>query len=342
MKSKRLFITVCSLLCFAVFITLGNGLAAEKAKKLELKFAQVVYPAPCAHMDAVERIAKKVTEQTKGRITFKLFGPELADYVELNEMVMRGTIDMELNVQAPTYDKRWNAMDLPYLVSTYTEAKKHYGPGGFMDQILGSWASATNKVWLGTWIQGFRGVSLKSRAATTPEEAKGLKIRVPPAVIFDHYWRALGFSPVLIPYSEVPTAISTGVVDGQAGGGPFQAYTLVRDINKYYIWYHDSLEAWGFAINADTWKKLDSADQQIIKAAVDEEVLLRVKGAEEEDRTYLKKLEDHGWTCIDLENYPEKMKRSKELCREVWKVMDDVVGKDVINEIRTKVKEAGL
>ena len=306
-------------------------------KKHKLKIAQTLYPAPSAHMESIQNIADEVTKQTNGRISFKVYGPELGDWAELNEMVNRGDIDMMLSPMSASYDPRWNVTFAPYIVTNYKEAKIAFGPGGFMDEMFKGWAKDVNMQWMGTWIQGFAGVSLSTAAATTPEEAKGIKIRTPPIAAFECYWKKLGFTPSLIPYSEVPTAISTGVVDGQAGGGPFQTYSCCRDLNKYFVYYRDYLEVWGYTFNLDKWNELEADDQQLIQGIVNKEVLKRVEGAEKEDMAYLKKLEDHGLKVVDVADSPDKLTGSRDTCRECWSELDKLVGKVWMDKIRKKV-----
>jgi TRAP-type C4-dicarboxylate transport system substrate-binding protein len=288
-------------------------------------------------MDSIERIAEKTTLKTNGRIKFKVYGPELADWTELNEMVIRGDIDMMLCPLSPSYDPRWNATYTPYIVTTYEEAKEAFGRNGFMDKMFKEWAKDVNMHYLGTWLQGFSGVSLSKKAATTKEEAKGIKIRTPPIAAFECYWQALGFTPALIPYSEVPTAISTGIVDGQAGGGPFQTYSCCRDLNKYFVFYRDFVELWGYTVNLKQWNQIDESDQKIIKDIVIEEVEARIENAEKEDMEYMQKLRDHGLTVVDLADQPDKLKNARDTARTCWEKMDKIVGKEWMDEIREAV-----
>lgn len=329
--------TICLFLLtvFFSFAITSQGMAA--GKKHKLKIAQTVFPKGSAHMESIERIAKQVSEQTDGRITFKIYGPELADWSELNEMVNRGFIDIMLSPMSPSFDPRWNATYTPYIVTTYDKAKSAFGNGGFMDEMFKTWANDVNMVWLGTWLQGFTGVSLSERPAMDAEQAKGIKIRTPPIAAFECYWDALGFTPSLIPYSEVPTAISTGVVDGQAGGGPFQTYNCCRDLNKYFVFYRDSVELWGYTINKDTWNKLAPADQKIVQAIVSKEANTRVDGAEKEDMDYMQKLRDHGLEVVDLADHPELLKKAKDAGRTCWTKLDNIVGKVWMDKIRRAV-----
>lgn len=335
MKSMSKHLVVLLVAMCVVVGMLQPAMAGQKKHKLRI--AQTIYPSPSAHMDSINAIAAEITERTDGRIKFKIYGPELGDWAELNEMVNRGDIDMMLSPLSATYDPRWNVSFAPYIVTNYEEAKKTFGPGGFMDGIFSEWAKDVNMKWMGTWIQGFAGVSLSTRAATTVAEAKGIKVRTPPIAAFECYWKKLGFTPSLIPYSEVPTAISTGVVDGQAGGGPFQAYSCCRDLNKYFVYYRDYLEVWGFTMNLDKWNELDGADQKLFNEVVSAQVLKRVKGAEAEDMEYLKKLEEKGLTVVDLADNPKRLAEARDECRECWAELDKLVGKEWMDKIRQHV-----
>lgn len=320
------------------FFAVAPASSENSLPKVTWKFAEPAFPKGSDRMNSCERIAKAVAERTDNKFKLTLFGPELGDWVEVDEMVMRGTIDMTLNSMTANYDPRWNIIFCPYIVSTYEEAGKAYGPGGFLNKMFTGWAKDSSMHWLGTWIQGFAGVSLSTRPATTPEEAKGIKIRVPPIAAFECYWKALGFIPALIPYSEVPTAISTKMVDGQAGGGPFQTWSCCRDLNKYFVWYRDYMDPCGYVANIDSWNALPKEYKKILKEEVSKEVMMRIKDAEMWDRKYLKKLEEeHGFVVVDMAEHPEKLAAAKNAARKCWKVMDDLVGKIWMDKVREYV-----
>lgn len=335
MKAK----TVLSICAMALGLTLGLGnIDAQAAtKKHELKITHTTLPAPSDSRSAIEEFAERITKETDGRITFKVYGIELGDYLATNEMLLRGEIDISLDPVATTFDPRWAAMQFPYVVTDYDGAADVFGPSGFMNDLFKQWASEKGMHWLGTWMQGFTGVSINS-AATTPAEAKGIKIRSTPIGLVQHVYRNLGFEVSILPYSEVPTAISTGVVDGQAGGGPAQSWNLVRDLNKYYIHYRDSIELWGMIVNADTWAKLEADDQKLIQDVANEIMQARVLKAEEEENQYMKDLADHGLTVIDLIDFPEKLATSVELGRKTWDRMEETIGKEAMDAIRKNVK----
>lgn len=323
--------------CLCVGFLWGMIPRSSTADPITLKLAQTVYEAPSAHTDSVTRIAEEVAKRTDGRIAFRIFGPELGDWTQINDLLKSGGIDMALN-PISTDDPRWNINFCPYIVATYSEAREMFGPGSVLvEEMYKVWAEENNTIWLGTWIQGFTGVSLSTRPATTPEEADGLKIRVPPMEVIECYWEALGFTPMAIPFSDVPEAIQMGVVDGQAGGGPFQTYACCRDLNKYFVFYRDIVEVWAYTFNLEKWTMLTAEDQQIIQDVVNEEVLRRMDEAKQEDENYLQKLREYGLTVVDLADTPEKLQAAQERARTCWDSMDEVVGKQWMDKLRAIV-----
>ena len=65
------------------------------------------------------------------------------------------------------------------------------------------------------WDNGFRQITTSTKAINTPDDLKGMKLRVPVSPLFTSMFRALGTSPTAINFVEVYTALQTKVVDGQ-------------------------------------------------------------------------------------------------------------------------------
>ncbi|WP_144186072.1 DctP family TRAP transporter solute-binding subunit [Elioraea rosea] len=65
---------------------------------------------------------------------------------------------------------------------------------------------------------GVRHFTNSKRALNTPEDLRGLKIRVQPAPVFLRLVEAFGASPSAIDWAELPAALAQGTVDGQENG----------------------------------------------------------------------------------------------------------------------------
>ena len=335
---RKQIVALTCVLALALTCGIFTPKAQAGTKKHTLKVVHTTLAAPSPPRTAIDELAERVTKETNGRIKFRVYGIELGDFQEISEMLMRGEVDMMLDPVTTTFDPRWAALQFPYLVTDYSQAAEIFGPDGFMNGLFKTWADEKGMFWLGTWMQGFTGVSLNS-PATTPEEAKGIKIRSSPLGLIQYIYRNLGFEIAVLPYNEVPMAISTGIVSGQAGGGPAQTWNAVRDLNKYYVHYRSDLELWGFVMNKNSWNNLEEDDQQLIQGIINEIVAKRVKEAEAEEQGYMKKLTDHGLTVIDLIDQPEKLARATELGRQTWPMMEEIIGKETMDVIRASLKK---
>lgn len=335
---KRQIVTLACVMALALACGIFTKDAQAGTKKHTFKIVHTTLAAPSPPRDAIDEMAERVTKGTDGRITFKIYGAELADYLEVNEMVMRGEVDILWDAISTNFEPRFAAMQFPYLVTDYGQAAQVHGPDGFMSNLFRKIADDNGMVWLGTWVQGLTGLSL-NHAVTTPEEAKGVKIRSTPVGLIKDVYRNIGFDVAIIPYNEVPTAITTGVVEGQAGGGPAQTWNLVRDINKFYIHDRSNMETWGVIMNKDSWNSLEEDDQKLIQGIINEILIRRFSEAEADEKAYMKKLTDHGLTVIDLGDYPEKLAVYTELGRKTWPMMEEIIGKEAMDTIVNSLKK---
>ena len=65
------------------------------------------------------------------------------------------------------------------------------------------------------------------------DDIQGLKLRVPPSPIQVSTWNAIGAAPASMNFSELYTALQTGVVDGQEGPASLAKTTRLYEVQKY-------------------------------------------------------------------------------------------------------------
>ena len=68
---------------------------------------------------------------------------------------------------------------------------------------------------LAVWENGFRNITNNKRPITTPQDLEGVKLRTPSGQWRVKMFQAYGANPTPMSFSEVFTALQTGVVDGQ-------------------------------------------------------------------------------------------------------------------------------
>ena len=91
-------------------------------------------------------------------------------------------------------------------------------------------------------------------------------------------------------------------------------------------------------MNLDIWNKLSEEDQIIIKEACMKKSLQSFEEARNEDAKYMKMMSDAGIKVI-VPTDEQLAKISTMARQQVWPVMDDIIGKEIMDEMR---KRAGL
>jgi TRAP-type C4-dicarboxylate transport system substrate-binding protein len=104
-------------------------------------------------------------------------------------------------------------MNGPYFAETLEEvAKLRKAPTvvKWQEELAGKFGL---KVLSFNWVQGYRHF-FTNRPVKTPEDLKGLRIRTPPAPIWQESIRALGAVPVAMAFSEMYPGLQQKAIDG--------------------------------------------------------------------------------------------------------------------------------
>ncbi len=137
---------------------------------------------------------------------------------QLLETCYFGVIEMiQINSSVvTTVDPAYSMLDLPYLfVSEEHHKEVLYGPIGqkFLNRL-----ESKGLLGLGFYGTGFRNLFYKQDSGKppveTPEDLRGLKIRVMESPIMIDSINAMGASATPVPFSELFQGLKTGVVDG--------------------------------------------------------------------------------------------------------------------------------
>jgi TRAP-type C4-dicarboxylate transport system substrate-binding protein len=105
------------------------------------------------------------------------------------------------------------------------------------------------------------------RPIRTPDDLKGLKMRVQPSKIQRDTYEAFGAIPTPIAFSEVYTALQTGVVDG-ADHAPVDMLELkMYQVTKYLTLTRHFSIIGVLIVGQKFMNKLTDADKEIVRAA---------------------------------------------------------------------------
>jgi len=358
MKERRLLILTSICLILVLFtISLLSACAkptpapapapAPAGKTYNWRMAQAIADPENIRPRAADMFIKLVGEKSKGRIKITgYWGDQLGDWTVMNELVSKGSLEIVMEGRFPGLDKRLNAEFVNSLFFDWASAAKAFKePGGWMNKVMEPIDTAVNMKLLAVLNPGFVGVGMKQGKVPSIaskdawfKDAGNIKIRCEPSKLMEKYSEAMGFKVQVIPYSELYTALQTGVVEGWIGGALPDSY-IWADILKHFINTRDRIDNENFMINLPLWKTLDKADQDILSAAAIEVQNWQWDQAEKEEKDWETKAKAKGMEIINLpkEIMDEIIKRDRDI---EWTYAEkELVGKETMDAIR---KAAGM
>ena len=144
------------------------------------------------------------------------------------------------------------------------------------------------------WDNGIRHVSHLSKSITTPADLEGVKIRTPPDQMTVDIFEALGANPAPLAFSELPTALQSGVFDGQENPLTNIYSSKIHEITKYITLTGHKYESTPVVAGLAWWSGLDEAAQACALQATQEAGKLQREMSLEADTTLIPKMEAEG------------------------------------------------
>ena len=303
---------------------------AAFAKTVEFKFAHSGSLEHQYHIGA-EYFKKLVEEKSGGEMKVTIFPQgQLGGERDLAEGVRMGTV--EIGSASPGnmagFAPELELFGVPFLFQTkkqvYTALDGEVGE--YFNKIL----LDKGFVNLAYWEVGFRNMTNNVRPVKTPEDMKGLKIRVQESKIKVELIKSLGAIPTPIPFGELYSALQQKVVDGQEN--PIATIYSMKfyEVQKYVsLTYHTYEPAMVFA-NPRWFNSLSPKHQQILReASIETAVYQRAKLAEL-DAERMDTMKKAG---VQIEEKPD-LKAFAEVTKDLYKVLGDTIPVEMMEKVR--------
>ena len=266
--------------------------AAPLAAQTEIKFGHVGEPGSLFAASA-EEFAKRANAKLGGKAKVVVYGSsQLGGDKELLQKLKLGTVDIALpsTVMSSEADL-FGVFEMPYLVKDREHMKKIEKEVFW--KSLAPAAEAKGLKVIAVWENGYRHITNSRRPINKPADLQGIKLRVPEGKWRVKMFQTYGANPSPMKFSEVFTALQTGVMDGQEN--PFtQIYSAkFQEVQKFlsltghvYTPAYATMGAKKWAgLPADVRKTLEQVAKETQgfvyeKAAKDDEELLgKIKSA---------------------------------------------------------------
>ena len=182
---------------------------------------------------------------------------------------------------------------------------------------------------------GFRQITTRNKPINSPADLKGFKIRLPVAPMPIAMFKHLGASPTAINFSEVYSALQTGLVDGQENPLVVIDTAKLFEVEKYCSLTNHQWACYHVAFNANVWKKMPQDLRDMTEAAFDDAALKERKDWQTTTDSLVAALKSKGMTFIQPDTAPFRAELSKtgffpevkaKIGDQAWALLEKYVG----------------
>jgi tripartite ATP-independent transporter DctP family solute receptor len=259
----------------------------------EIKLGHVGEPGSIFAVSS-EEFARRANAKLGNKAKVVVFGSsQLGGDKELLQKLKLGTVDMAVpsTVMSSEVDL-FGVFEMPYLVKDRAHMAR-IEKELFWPKIAPETEKKGLKV-LAVWENGYRHVTNSKRPINVPDDLKGLKLRVPEGKWRVKMFQAYGANPSPMKFSEVFTALQTGVMDAQEN--PFtQIYSAkFQEVQKYLsLTGHVYTPAYAI-VGSKKFATLPADVRKILEDTAKETQAFVYEYAEKDDTALLEKLKAAG------------------------------------------------
>ncbi len=267
---------------------------SQQKKVTVLKLAHGLDPSHPVHK-AMEFMAQRISEKSHGSMRMDIYPSEqLGSERECLELLQIGSLGLT-KVSSSVLEgfvPSFSVFSLPYLFRD-DEHKNKVLRGDIGRSLLLS----SEKYWLRGlcyYDSGSRSFYTKDKPVLSPDDLKGLKIRVQESKTSLKMVKALGGSPTPISWGELYTALQQGVVDGAENNPPSFHLSRHYEVCKYFSLDEHTSVPDVLLISTHIWNKLSDDQKRIVQEAADESALYEAKLWKDATDTALKAVQEGG------------------------------------------------
>lgn len=269
--------TTLKTMIVAMALTLGQ--TASASAQTTIRYAHVGSEGDIQYWYA-EELAKRVAEQTEGRVTVQVFpNSQLGGAQETVDGVRSGAIPLahhEFGSLATLFpDIAAFAAPFAYRDGRHAMAATDPQSSEVMQDLAEQMVEQSNVRIIGRLYRGARQMTA-NKAVYGPEDLAGERFRGVPLQLWTTMITGMGAIPTPVEVAELPTALMTGMVIGQEN-----PLTMINANKLYEVQTHVMLtghmqNVLPVFINEGVWQSLSEEDREILSevaAAVGEETL---------------------------------------------------------------------
>jgi tripartite ATP-independent transporter DctP family solute receptor len=323
----------------ALVLLLSAPLLAWAQAPIQLKAGSGVGPGNPVN-DALLDLARMLDQKSGGKLKLDVVmsnGLAKGEAAHL-EGAQLGTIDIVPIGSAPIggmFDAVYQALDLPFFWSSREQVWKVMdGPIG--QELLRRMDAKGVRGFCfgGGW--GFRNMMVNKRPIYTPEDMKGLTMRVQESPAYVAFMKALGANPVPMPYVEVYLAMKQGTIDGME----LPSFTMTSDkfqeVTKYYSLTRHSYPPIGYFMNLKRYQSLPPDLQKVVGESMQQTCAVHRRYEVEREKQDYDVMKKAGTQINEVKD----LKAFQALVKPVYASVEQQVGNEFMGRLTTAAAQA--
>jgi C4-dicarboxylate-binding protein DctP len=255
MKKVAKYVTsgVAMLVAAAMVLALVGTVSAAPIK---IRFSHVVSPNT-PKGQAADMFAKLANERLAGKVEVQIF-PNSQLYTDKKVLDALSTGSVEMAAPSTAKFTSWvpqlQLFDLPFLFKNSDVLYQTID--GKVGKKLFKMLGKKNMLGLAMWDNGFKEIGNNVREIKKPSDASGLKYRIMSSKVLEAQFKAVGGNPLVMPFSEVYSALEQGVIDGQENTWSNMYSKKFYEVQKYITHTDHGYLGYMVVTNAQFWNYL--------------------------------------------------------------------------------------
>ncbi|TEA78564.1 TRAP transporter substrate-binding protein [Allopusillimonas ginsengisoli] len=213
------------------------------------------------------KFGEELKSLTNGRIEVQVFPNEsLGKEIDLINGMQLGTVDMTITGESlQNWAPLASLLAIPYAYTSLANMDA-IASGDVGKKIEAQILEKARIRPIAYFARGPRDLT-SNREIRSPDDLKGLKLRVPNVPLFMAVWKALGAQPTPMAFSEVFTSLQNGTIDGQENPLALIKSGNLNEVQKY-LNKTEHVRSWIYLTLSDlTWQKLSDEDKKAVMEA---------------------------------------------------------------------------
>lgn len=260
---------------------------------------------------AMVKMGEDLEKISEGKLKIKIYpNQQLGTERECLELLQIGSLDMTKVSGAvmENFSPRMRVFGLPFLFRDRQHAFNIFD--GSLGKELLEDCKKFRLRGLGYYDSGSRSFYTKAYPINTPDDLKGLKIRVQESKTAIDMVRQLGGSPTPISWGEIYTSLQQGVIDGAENNPPSFYLSRHYEVCKYYALDEHTIVPDVLVAGTHLWNGLSKKERAWLTTVVKNSITYQRVLWQESERKALEEVKKAGVEIIHPDKRPfiEKVK----------------------------------